>query len=249
MSGPGPLTVPPQPAVPSPSSPPWVFPTDVSSVVAALTFVHGQHFAFFWKETEGPFRMFANWFPSEIRFLGGVKFATAEHALMYSKAEVFDDSTSAALILAAPTPKEAKDLGRQVAGFDQSKWDSVKGAVMCRILFAKFAQNPNLLAVLLNTGDARPTEVSPYDGVWGAKISLEDALRSPPHLWTGEDMLGVCLEKVRKLHRDRLTDPSAFDPDIGPCASTPRLDEVIRYVRVKRPRSPSAVPNLPAPAS
>lgn len=50
----------------------------------------------------------------------GERFMTAEHFMMASKARLFDDHDSVASILAAPTPNDAKRLGRRVRGFDDA---------------------------------------------------------------------------------------------------------------------------------
>ena len=107
----------------------------------ALTLLRGVSYAFFWKETEGPFRCCANWYHSPFALAGQLVFPTAEHALMYSKAALFGDTLSASAVLAAPTPKDAKALGRLVQSFDQALWDRCSTWIMTRLLIAKFAQN------------------------------------------------------------------------------------------------------------
>jgi ribA/ribD-fused uncharacterized protein len=53
--------------------------------------------------------------------LDGRTFATAEHYMMWRKAMLFDDPISAQQILRVSHPRQAKELGRGVAGFDQSR--------------------------------------------------------------------------------------------------------------------------------
>ena len=128
MSGIGPLTAFPAP-IPAPFAPlrspppPPVRGEVVLAPHGSLTLLRGVSYAFFWKETEGPFRCCANWYHSPFALAGQLVFSTAEHALMYSKAALFGDTLSASAVLAAPTPKDAKALGRLVLNFDQALWD------------------------------------------------------------------------------------------------------------------------------
>ena len=171
----------------------------VSAPHGALTLLRGVSYAFFWKETEGPFRCCANWYHSPFALAGQLVFPTAEHALMYSKAVLFGDTLSASAILAAPTPKDAKALGRLVQNFDQALWDRCSTWIMTRLLIAKFAQNPDLLSVLLATGSAVLAEASPYDRVWGLGLSETQATAVAPSDWPGENRLGRCLEWARSV--------------------------------------------------
>ena len=205
----------------------------------ALTLLRGVSYAFFWKETEGPFRCCANWYHSPFALAGQLVFPTAEHALMYSKAALFGDTLSASAVLAAPTPKDAKALGRLVQSFDQALWDRCSTWIMTRLLIAKFAQNSDLLSVLLATGSAVLAEASPYDRVWGLGLSETQATAVAPSDWPGENRLGRCLEWARSVLVKRAAGSDAADPSLGPCSSTPRLDEVIRYPRVRPTARPA----------
>lgn len=52
----------------------------------------------------------------------GRTFVTAERYMMWRKAMSFDDPISAPRILRVVHPRQAKELGRGVAGFDQARW-------------------------------------------------------------------------------------------------------------------------------
>ena len=181
----------------------------------ALTLLRGVSYAFFWKETEGPFRCCANWYPSPFALSGQLVFPTAEHALMYSKAALFGDTLSASAVLAAPTPKDAKALGRLVSNFDQTLWDRCSTWIMTRLLIAKFAQNPDLLSVLVATGSAVLAEASPYDRVWGLGLSEAQAASVAPSDWPGENRLGLCLAWARSILAERAAGSAAVDPSLG----------------------------------
>ena len=83
---------------------------------------------FFWGHTpKDPKRVDASclsqWFPRAFE-LRGTTYASAEHWMMASKARTFGDEVTLERILAAPTPADAKQLGREVAPFDAAKWNA-----------------------------------------------------------------------------------------------------------------------------
>jgi ribA/ribD-fused uncharacterized protein len=63
----------------------------------------------------------SQWAPTPLT-VDGLVYVTAEHFMMVSKARLFHDHETVANILATPSPKEAKALGRQVKGFDEHIW-------------------------------------------------------------------------------------------------------------------------------
>lgn len=101
----------------------------------------------------------------------GIVFPTAEHAFHWAKF-YRTNAASAAFVLAAASPAEARRRGRKAAGMEPS-WN--KGApmeqrrvkIMRGIIRLKAAQNPDVRAALLNTGDRLLVEDSPWDNFWG----------------------------------------------------------------------------------
>ncbi|CAI6340013.1 unnamed protein product [Periconia digitata] len=53
----------------------------------------------------------------------GIRYETAEKWMMLHKARTFHDEAAERAILASTDPKEAKELGRLVEGFDERVWD------------------------------------------------------------------------------------------------------------------------------
>jgi len=155
------------------------------------TELYDDGFHFFWK---GPF---SQWKASEFVH-DGVRFPTAEHWMMYRKAEIFADEESMKKILEAKTPKEAKDLGRNVRNFDECVWDELKMQVVMFGNLLKFSQHKDLRDKLLITGKKVLVEASPYDRVWGIGLDANDELAKNPAMWKGENKLGFCLMSVRE---------------------------------------------------
>ena len=245
----GPLTADPVPIPMSPAPsplPPAVLPDSriVGAAHSHTSLVRGAPYAFFWKETEGVFRSFSNWFPSPLAFAAGATCAHLEQACMLCKAKLFGDIPSAHAVMAARTPAEAKAVGRQITGFDQEVWDKVKFPLMVRLAVAKFSQAPLLQALLIATHPATLAEASPHDRIWGIGLAAGQASEVAPADWPGLNLLGKALMRARSLLILRRSVSTAIDPEIGPCAATPRLDEVIRY-----PRSGRVAVERPSPLS
>ena len=64
----------------------------------------------------------SNWYPCSIEY-EGKSFHCSEQLYMWFKARFFRDEETADKILKCTHAREAKDLGRQVNGFDKERWD------------------------------------------------------------------------------------------------------------------------------
>ncbi|WP_309110052.1 NADAR family protein, partial [Saccharothrix sp.] len=142
----------------------------------------------------------SQWYPSPFTADGHV-FATAEHYMMWRKAVLFDDLDTAARILAAKHPRQAKDLGREVRGFDQETWDAQRFAIVADGSALKFGADPDLRDYLLATGDRVLVEASPLDRVWGIGLTEDDPRATDPEQWQGLNLLGFALAEARSRLR------------------------------------------------
>ena len=109
-----------------------------------------------------------------------------------------------AQIMASDNPKEYKALGRKVRHFDAALWDRSKYEIVRKGNIAKFSQNPELRAFLLGTSGSVLVEGSPYDGIWGVKLGMEDPRIADPNQWQGENLLGFALMEVRDLLKEEV---------------------------------------------
>ena len=139
---------------------------------------------------------FSQWWHEGFR-LDGKTFATAEHWMMYEKARLFDDTASMSAILAAASPQEVKELGRQVVGFEDETWRAERYAIVYQGNYHKFSQDDPMREFLLSTGEAVLVEASPYDRIWGIGLKKGDAGFDNPFQWRGENLLGFALMEVR----------------------------------------------------
>ena len=123
--------------------------------------------------------------------------------MMAGKARLFGDDQVATQILGAGSPRQAKQLGRQVSGFDTARWDAEKYRIVTEGSFEKFRQHKALGAFLLSTGDQVLVEASPVDRIWGIGLAADDERAGNPLLWRGENLLGFALmegrDRLRKL--------------------------------------------------
>lgn len=143
---------------------------------------------------------FSQWFPTPFE-VDGVSYASAEHFMMAGKARLFDDAQTLERILVAATPADAKQLGRQVQGFDGAQWDAACFDIVVRGNLAKFSQHPALGEFLLATGEQVLVEASPVDRIWGIGLAAEDKKASQPEKWRGLNLLGFALMQVRSALR------------------------------------------------
>lgn len=136
------------------------------------------------------------WFPVQFE-VDGIVYKTAEHFMMANKANIFDDFDIQNEILACLTPREAKQLGRQVRNFDSQLWKNNRTKIVVRGNLNKFEQNPELKKYLISTAPSILVEASPNDSVWGIGMARENPDALDPQKCCGENLLGFALMEVR----------------------------------------------------
>ena len=155
---------------------------------------------YFWGHTPNPKKItkscFSQWY--DVYFeVDGVQYHTTEQYMMASKARLFGDKDTWSEIMNANSPAEYKKLGRKVKGFDATIWDEKKLDIVIEGNKAKFGHNPDLKEFLLATGDSILVEASPYDKIWGIGMKASDPDCQNPNKWTGQNLLGKALMRVR----------------------------------------------------
>jgi hypothetical protein len=140
---------------------------------------------------------FSLWYAAPFS-VDGIRYSTAEHWMMASKARLFEDEESLAKILDASEPKTAKALGRKVKNFDGTVWNEHARRLVTQGNIAKFEQSPHMREFLLSTGEAVIVEASPYDRIWGIGLKADDERAQHPDTWQGQNLLGFALMDVRQ---------------------------------------------------
>jgi ribA/ribD-fused uncharacterized protein len=138
----------------------------------------------------------SQWWPAAFT-VDGETYASAEHFMMAAKALLFGDVEIADRIRAAPHPRAAKALGREVRGFDEQRWAEHRFDLVVTGNLAKFAQHPDLRDFLVTTGSRVLVEASPYDRIWGIGLAADHEHATSPEHWRGLNLLGFALMEVR----------------------------------------------------
>ena len=168
-----------------------------------------EDFIFFWghHKTNGINKgCFSQWWPCDFK-VNGIKYIFAEQYMMAGKARLFNDQESLQKILEAKEPNICKYLGRQVKNFNLKIWNKNCCQIVIEGNFAKFSQNEYLKQQLLSTENKILVEASPYDHIWGIKMSKDDPDCISPNKWKGTNFLGFALMEVRDLLREGQIEP------------------------------------------
>lgn len=144
----------------------------------------------------------SQWYESPFKDKGDT-FRTAEHFMMFEKARLFGNQKIAEQVLATNTPGEAKQLGREVQGFNQKTWQEARFEIVVHANLLKFSQNKNLKDFLLSTGERVLVEASPVDKIWGIGLAADHPHAENPPKWQGLNLLGYALMEVRQQLRDK----------------------------------------------
>ncbi|GHF73842.1 hypothetical protein GCM10010218_63790 [Streptomyces mashuensis] len=181
-------------------------PRTVAELTADLAAGTRRKYVFFWGHrprrdgSVGP-GCFSQWWPAPFPADGKV-YATAEHWMMAGKARLFGDAEAEERVLAAGHPKQAKDIGRTVRGFDDEVWRRHRFALVVEGSVHKFGHHPELRDYLLGTGDRVLVEASPLDRVWGIGLAADDERAQDPARWQGLNLLGFALMEARQRLRN-----------------------------------------------
>lgn len=155
--------------------------------------MENKKYTFFWK-TASPF---SQWHPVGFT-IDGIHYKTAEHYMMWKKAMLFGDAIKAEEVLQTNHPKDTKQKGKEVSGFNKEEWEQNCKRFVYEGNHAKFTQNPVMLKALMDTGDNLLVEASPYDKIWGIGLSEEQAKKTPEAQWPGTNWLGEVLTKLKE---------------------------------------------------
>lgn len=158
---------------------------------------------------DGKYYQFSNWAKSPFK-AHGRDFVSTEQYMMVRKAQLFKDNEKEKEMFAAAditltdsawhkAMGKVKQLGRQVANFDETTWANAREAIMEEGLFFKFSQNDDMKRVLLSTDDKILAEATTKDKIWSCGLNVNDPNVQDPTKWKGKNLLGKALMKVREM--------------------------------------------------
>lgn len=137
----------------------------------------------------------SNFHPAKM-VVNGQTFTCSEQAFQYNKALVCNRDDIVKSVKSRSNPKKMKMDGDRV---DTSKeWEERKVGMMRCILTNKFAQNPDLLAKLKDTGNS-PLYECTVDTFWGTGWVLESPKWQGTDMFPGNNVLGNLLMEVRGI--------------------------------------------------
>ncbi|EAD7948494.1 NADAR family protein [Listeria monocytogenes] len=139
---------------------------------------------------------FSQWWICSFK-VDGVEYNCAEQFMMAEKAKLFNDMEMREKILAAKHPKQAKDFGRLISGFQEDIWRKNRFNIVMRANQAKFSQNEELKKFLMQTKNRILVEASPVDKIWGIGMATDNKKVENPLYWKGLNLLGFALMAVR----------------------------------------------------
>ena len=145
----------------------------------------------------------SNWYPSRFT-VGDQEYSSMEQYMMYQKAVLFHDTETAGQIMRTDDVAEIKNAGRNVSGYDDHIWNGMRQIVVYEGLLAKFAQNEDLKAKLIATGDSILAECAVKDLIWGIGLSMTDPARNDVEKWKGRNLLGYALMLTREKLRTNI---------------------------------------------
>lgn len=117
--------------------------------------------------------------------------------MMAEKARLFGDNEMLEAIMKAKHPKEMKDYGRKVKGFNNEIWGSRCYDIVLKGNLAKFGQNQVLWEYMKSCKNKIFVEASPVDKIWGIGLAKDHPDVNNPMLWQGQNLLGFALSEVR----------------------------------------------------
>ncbi|KAI0538032.1 hypothetical protein GGR58DRAFT_513404 [Xylaria digitata] len=124
---------------------------------------------YFWRPQEVETGYLSQWYahPFRDRTDKSKIYPTAEHYMMHHKALLFGDAEIAATILEATSPRDVRNLGRAVRGFDQGVWERERERIVTEGNWCKFS------LPVLEDAPGRKAEEEPWLRTW--KLGNDDA--------------------------------------------------------------------------
>lgn len=126
----------------------------------------------------------------------GVGYSCGEQYIQAQKALIFDDDVAHRKIMRTASPFEMKKEGKRLRNYVGQVWEKEAEGVAYDACLAKFSQNHELKDALLSTQDKQIGEAS-LDPYWGIERSLNDATVLNCQTWSGQNILGKVLMRVR----------------------------------------------------
>jgi ribA/ribD-fused uncharacterized protein len=124
------------------------------------------------------------------------QYCSTEQYYQYTKAEFFSDDEIASKILSEPDPQKIHALGKRIKNCNEEVWLQRAPGVLYEANMAKFSQLDVAKEALLSTGRKTIAEAT-VDPTFGIGLRISDPAAKDPSKWTGKNLFGQILEKIR----------------------------------------------------
>ena len=127
----------------------------------------------------------------------GQSYRCNEQYIQAQKALMFDDDFAHRRIMNCTSPYDMKREGNYVKNFIEQKWQIEAEKIAYNGCLANFSQITHLQQIMINSQNKTLAEAS-KDVFWGVGLSLDDPNILNRDVWTGCNILGKVLQKVRQ---------------------------------------------------
>ena len=151
-----------------------------------------------------------------------LKFASSEHAYLYTRCMLIGEENVADAVRNAPTPKDAKNIASSISRHLMNEWDDSKERIMYEILLSKSKCVPEFRQALLLSGSSSIVEAT-SNVFWGCGLNSTLAKTTLPKFYRGQNKLGIILEQLRTDLASNQEQPIPLEVSTPPHATQPTL--------------------------
>ena len=138
----------------------------------------------------------SNFYPKAQFEIDGNVYNSVQQWIDANKAMYFGDDEALIKIMETKSPAYGKILARQIEDDDAEWWKKVY-ALIKKGIEEKVKQNESVQKELNATGDAVIAEASKYNPFWTTGVDIDDEDVMDYSQWTGKNMMGKILMKIR----------------------------------------------------
>ena len=127
----------------------------------------------------------------------GESYISTEQFIQATKAQYFRDQQACDRIMVCTNSLDCKNEGGYVRNYNRDNWEKVAKEKCRPGIRAKFQQNPDIMAVLIDKTGNKTIVESARDHLWGTGVALSDPDCLNTTKWTTQGILGELLEEIR----------------------------------------------------
>lgn len=133
----------------------------------------------------------------------GKKFICDEQYIVYQKAMLFNDKTTAQQVMEMNNPRRMKQLGNNINNYNHRLWQRKSEEIIMHCNMIKYATHPEAMKVLLST-EGKIIGEATEGKEWGIGLPLSDDTCLDSRKWIGLNKMGKILMTIRDNELQRL---------------------------------------------